>query len=110
MTSKCVISIDLPKDIVAQLNDQFDLLTWSGKEAMPEATLQDWLADAKGVLCGLSTPITAPVIAGAAQLRVISTISVGVDYIDLAAATAACIPVGHTPGVLVDSSVIWRRG
>ena len=28
----------------------------------------------------------------------------GVDHIDLAAATAAGIPVGHTPGVLVDST------
>ena len=104
MTSKCVISLDLPEDIVAPLNDQFDLLTWSGREAMPEVTLQEWLADAEGLLCALSTPITASVIAGAEQLKVISTISVGVDHIDLAAATAAGIPVCHTPGVLVDST------
>ena len=104
MTSKCVISLDLPEDIVAPLSDQFDLLTWSGREAMPEVTLQEWLADAEGLLCALSTPITASVIAGAEQLKVISTISVGVDHIDLAAATAAGIPVGHTPGVLVDST------
>ena len=104
MTSKCVISLDLPEDIVAPLSDQFDLLTWSGREAMPEVTLQEWLADAEGLLCALSTPITASVIRGAEQLKVISTISVGVDHIDLAAATAAGIPVGHTPGVLVDST------
>jgi glyoxylate reductase len=99
-----VISLDLPEDIVAPLSDQFDLLTWSGREAMPEVTLQKWLADAEGLLCALSTPITASVIASAEQLKVISTISVGVDHIDLAAATAAGIPVGHTPGVLVDST------
>jgi glyoxylate reductase len=99
-----VISLDLPEDIVAPLSDQFDLLTWSGREAMPEVTLQEWLADAEGLLCALSTPITASVIRGAEQLKVISTISVGVDHIDLAAATAAGIPVGHTPGVLVDST------
>ncbi len=104
MTSKCVISLDLPEDIVAPLSDQFDLLMWSGREAIPEVTLQEWLADAEGLLCALSTPITASVIAGAEQLKVISTISVGVDHIDLAAATAAGIPVGHTPGVLVDST------
>ena len=104
MTSKCVISLDLPEDIVAPLGGQFELLTWSGSEAMPEMTLQNWLADAEGLLCALSTPITASVIARAEQLKVISTISVGVDHIDLAAATAASIPVGHTPGVLVDST------
>ena len=104
MTSKCVISLDLPEDIVAPLRGQFELLTWSGKEAMPETTLQNWLADAEGLLCALSTPISASVIACAEQLKVISTISVGVDHIDLTAATAAGIPVGHTPGVLVDST------
>jgi glyoxylate reductase len=35
---------------------------------------------------------------------VISTCSVGVDHIDLAAATARGIPVGHTPGVLVETT------
>ena len=110
MTSKCVISLDLPEDIVAPLRDQFYLLTWSGKESMPEVTLQDWLADAEGLLCALSAPITASVIAGAKQLKVISTISVGVDHIDLAAATAAGIPVGHTPGVLVDSTADLALG
>ena len=39
MTSKCVISLDLPEDIVAPLRDQFDLQIWSGKEAMLEAAL-----------------------------------------------------------------------
>ena len=109
MTSKCVISLDLPEDIVAPLGDHFDLLTWSGREAMPEVTLQEWLADAEGLLCALSTPITASVIAGAEHLKVISTISVGVDHIDLVAATAAGIPVGHTPGVLVDSTGVFYR-
>ena len=61
--SKCVISLNLPEDIVAPLRGQFDLLMWAGKEAMPEASLQDWLADAEGLLCALSTPITASVIA-----------------------------------------------
>ena len=102
--SKCVVSLCLPEDVVAPLRDQFDLLMWSGKESMPEVTLQDWLADAEGLLCALSTPVTASGIASAKQLKVISTISVGVDHIDLAAATAAGIPVGHTPGVLVDST------
>ena len=37
------------------------------------------------------------------RLRVISQMAVGVDNIDLAAATESRIPVGHTPGVLTDS-------
>jgi glyoxylate reductase len=101
---KCVITLDLPEDIVAPLERHYDVMAWAKADAMPEAHLQDWLGDARGLLCALSTPITASVIAGAEQLKVISTISVGVDHIDLAAATDAGIPVGHTPGVLVDST------
>jgi glyoxylate reductase len=108
--SKCVISLDLPEDIVVPLRDQYALQTWSGIGAMPEATLQNWLSDAEGLLCALSSPITESVMHTAKQLRVISTISVGVDHIDLNAATRAGIPVGHTPGVLVDSTADLALG
>lgn len=104
MKPKCVVTLDLPEDIVVPLQSHFEVMAWAAPDAMPEAQLQDWLGDARGLLCALSTPITASVIAGAEQLKVISTISVGVDHIDLAAATDAGIPVGHTPGVLVDST------
>ena len=104
MKPKCVVTLDLPEDIVVPLQSHFEVMAWAAPDAMPEAQLQDWLGDARGLLCALSTPITASVIAGAEQLKVISTISVGVDHIDLGAATDAGIPVGHTPGVLVDST------
>jgi lactate dehydrogenase-like 2-hydroxyacid dehydrogenase len=40
----------------------------------------------------------------AGNLRVISQFAVGVDNIDLRAATERGIPVGHTPGVLTDAT------
>ena len=104
MKPKCVITLDLPEDIVVPLQSHFEVMAWAAPDAMPEAHLQEWLGDARGLLCALSAPISASVIAGAEQLKVISTISVGVDHIDLATATDAGIPVGHTPGVLVDST------
>ena len=42
MTSKCVISLDLPEDIVAPLRDQFDLQTWSGS-SVDQAWIQTCL-------------------------------------------------------------------
>lgn len=38
------------------------------------------------------------------SIKVISTISVGTDHIDIKAARAAGIPVGHTPDVLTDAT------
>jgi len=43
-------------------------------------------------------------IADAPRLRVISNLGVGVDNIDLDAATRAGVAVGHTPGVLTDAT------
>lgn len=104
MKPKCIVALDLPEDIVNPLRNRYELVTWSGVEAMPQTTLRERVQDATGLLCALSTPVTAEVLRGAQCLKVISTISVGVDHIDLDAATGAGTAVGHTPGVLVDST------
>jgi glyoxylate reductase len=107
---KCVVALGLPEEILTELNQHYEVAAWSNDEAMPEITLQESLRDASGLLCALSTPITESIIANALELKVISTISVGVDHIDIAAATRAGIPVGHTPGVLVDSTADLALG
>ena len=101
---KVVVTLPLPESWLEPLQHQFYLEVWSANETIPSAQLQEWLLDAKGLLCALSVPISRTLIEQASTLRVISTISVGVDHIDLAAATERGIPVGHTPGVLVDST------
>lgn len=59
----------------------------------------------EGLLCLLSDRIDGPLMdAAGPSLKVISQMAVGVDNIDLAAATARGIPVGHTPGVLTDAT------
>ncbi|HUT79469.1 MAG TPA: D-glycerate dehydrogenase [Polyangia bacterium] len=59
---------------------------------------------ARGLLCLLTDPVDAGVIAAGADLSVISTYAVGFDNIDVAAATARGIPVGNTPGVLTETT------
>lgn len=57
-----------------------------------------------GLVCLLSDPIDAEIIHHAGNLKVISQVAVGVDNIDLAAAAARGIPVGHTPDLLTDAT------
>ena len=104
MKQKCVVSLALPESIIQALKARYEVMAWTGSEAMSPRQLSDALMGAQGLLCALSTPIDATMIDGATDLKVISTISVGVDHIDLRAATRHGIPVGHTPGVLVDST------
>src|SRR5208337_4953130 len=77
---------------------------WPGAMPPPPRALRSELADADAVLSMLTDKIDARTIAGAPRLRVISNLAVGVDNIDLDAATRAGIAVGHTPGVLTEAT------
>ena len=94
---------DLP-DAIAPLASHCMLDVWRGDGAPTPDALAARLADADGLLCLLVDRIDATLLARAPHLRAISSVSVGVDHIDLAAATARGIPVGHTPGVLTETT------
>jgi lactate dehydrogenase-like 2-hydroxyacid dehydrogenase len=60
--------------------------------------------DAEGLLTLLTDTVDAALIDAAPRLRVISNCAVGVDNVDVAAATRRGIPVGNTPDVLTDAT------
>lgn len=75
-----------------------------GPDAPPRERVIERIAHVDGVLSLVPTVIDAGVIAAAPRLRVISNFAVGVDNIDVAAATAAGIVVTNTPGVLTETT------
>ena len=77
---------------------------WRGEMPPPAAALRSALASADAILTMLTDKIDARLIAAAPRLHVISNLAVGVDNIDLDAATRAGIAVGHTPGVLTEAT------
>lgn len=77
---------------------------WEGELPPPKEVLLRAVAECEGLLCLLTDPIDAEVIEAGERLRVISQCAVGVDNIDLQAATSHGIPVGHTPGVLTEAT------
>jgi glyoxylate reductase len=59
----------------------------------------------EGLLCLLTDWIDEEIMEAAGPaLRIISNHAVGVDNVDVAAATARGIPVGNTPGILTDAT------
>lgn len=78
---------------------------WPEGESLPYETLRAKAADSDGVICMLSDRMDAGLMRNAApKLKVISQMAVGIDNIDVAEATRLGIPVGHTPGVLTETT------
>lgn len=81
-----------------------EVSVWDGEMPPPASALRSALADADSVLSMVTDKIDARMIASAPRLRVISNLAVGVDNIDVDAATRVGIAVGHTPGVLTEAT------
>jgi len=69
-------------------------------EVVVSADLDAGLPEAEAVVCQLTERVDAARLARAPRLRVVGNFAVGVDNVDVAAATARRIPVVNTPGVL----------
>jgi glyoxylate reductase len=102
--ARVFVTRSLPGPALERLAAAHDTEVWPGRLPPPRPALTEHARDAEGLLSLLTDPIDAELIAACPKLRAISNYAVGVDNVDLAAATACSIPVGNTPGVLTDST------
>src|SRR3954447_17253403 len=86
---------DLPvSPVVAELvAGRVELVPWGSAEEAGADRIE-------GIYTYGHVEVDAPLLARLPGVRVISNFGVGVDHIDVPAATARGIPVGNTPGVL----------
>ncbi|RIL07298.1 MAG: D-glycerate dehydrogenase [Proteobacteria bacterium] len=94
----------LPGPALDELAAECDVDVWSDRMPPGADALADRSAAADGLVCLLTDRIDGALLARCPRLRAVSSVSVGVDHVDLAAATARRIPVGHTPGVLTETT------
>jgi len=96
----------IPEAGLDQLRDRYDVVVRD--ETLPPSKehivsrLEE--LDAEGLVCLLSEEVDATVLDASPDLSVVSTFSVGYDHIDLTAAAERGIAVGHTPGVLTETT------
>ena len=102
--ARCFVTRRLPGDALQRLEAAYDTEVWDGDGPPPADALRDRVAECEGLLSLLTDTIDAELIAAAPELRAISNYAVGVDNVDVEAANARGIPVGHTPDVLTDST------
>ena len=101
---KVAVTFPIPESAKALLSGLFECRFWDSEVPIPPDTLATWLSDVHGVLTTLTCPLSLEVLSRATHLKVISTVSVGVDHIDVDYAKSKNITIGHTPGVLTDST------
>ncbi|XP_023400893.2 glyoxylate reductase/hydroxypyruvate reductase isoform X1 [Loxodonta africana] len=78
---------------------------WDSDEPIPDEELERGIAGADGLLCLLSDRVDKRLLdAAGANLKVISTLSVGVDHLALDEIKKRGIRVGYTPDVLTDTT------
>jgi len=77
---------------------------WDDDAPPPHDELVVHLRDCDAVLSMVTDRLDAGTIAAIPRLIAISNLAVGVDNIDLVAATKAGVAVGHTPGVLTETT------
>jgi glyoxylate reductase len=94
----------IPGDALERLAADHQVEIWEGRLQPSHATLLEKTRDVDGLLCMLTDRIDADVIAACQNLRVISNYAVGVDNVDVDAATKRGIPVGFTPDVLTEAT------
>lgn len=94
----------LPGDALDRIADVCELETWAGEGPVPADVLARRLANCDGLVCLLVNRIDADLLDHCPSLRFVSSMSVGVDHVDVDALTRRGIPLGHTPGVLVDTT------
>ena len=102
--ARCFVTRDLPGSALERLRAAHDVDLWPDRLPPPADVLRERAAQADGLLCLLTDAIDAGLIAACPDLIAISNLAVGVNNVDLAAATARDIPVGYTPDVLTEST------
>jgi lactate dehydrogenase-like 2-hydroxyacid dehydrogenase len=105
MKPQVFVSRIFPKTGLEQVRRACRADVWPEEVPPARERLIELVRGVDGLLCMLSDPVDEQVIAAAGpSLKVISTYAVGFDNIDVSAATARGIAVGHTPGVLTETT------
>jgi phosphogluconate 2-dehydrogenase len=101
--SNVLVFRELPVDQLARLTAVHNVTVANPRLPDQARRFRAALADTEGMI-GSSYPMDASMLSSAPRLKVISSISVGVDNYDLPALAARGILLCHTPGVLTETT------
>ena len=104
MNKRVLVTHQLPGERIHELSNFCQMNVWMGPGLLTAEGLAEELPGCAGLICLLTDRVDAQLINAMPDLEFVSSMSVGVDHVDVDALTARGIPLGHTPGVLVDTT------
>jgi lactate dehydrogenase-like 2-hydroxyacid dehydrogenase len=102
---KVFVTRKLPEAVEARLAEHFEVTLNPDDAPCSRERLLAAMREADGLLPAVTETVDAAAFAvPGRRVRIVSNFAVGVNNIDLAAAEAAGVAVGNTPGVLTDAT------
>lgn len=102
---KVVVTRRVPAEAIELLKQSCDVQLWDSDDPIPRETLLEWVAGCDGLYCLLTEKINDELLdAAGPQLKVVSTMSVGYDHVDVAACAKRGVAIGFTPDVLTKTT------
>jgi glyoxylate/hydroxypyruvate reductase len=78
--------------------------SWTGPDPVPRDELLKNIADKDALFCMLTDKVDAAVLKNANKLKVIATMSVGYDHLQIDEIKKRQIKIGYTPDILTDAT------
>jgi glyoxylate reductase len=102
--ARCFVTRRLPGTALERLAEAHVVDVWGAGAPPPRAELLARASEADALLSQLTERVDAELLEACPRLAAVSNYAVGVDNVDLAAATEHGVPVGNTPGVLTEAT------
>ena len=99
---KVFITRPIPQQIVAMMEAECEIDMWHTSAILPP--IAEKIAPLDGLMTYGHEPVSAEMIASAPDLKAVSVVGVGYDHVDEDACRERGIALGHTPGVLSDTT------
>lgn len=101
MKPKIVVTWPIESAVLEPLQVAYEVVVHPEERVLSEQELLAFVQGASAILCLLTNKITEAVLASAGeQLKIVASMSVGFDHIDVAACGARGVIVTNTPGTL----------
>ena len=107
---KVYISRIIVPDAIEKLRENFEIEVWEDPAPAPKEIIMEKAREFDGMMIESNDLMDAEVFAHSDRLKVVGTRAIGVDNIDVSAATDNGVAIGNTPGILHESCADFTFG